>query len=358
MTSTSTAHNPFPKAIPFPRIGRPHRPGCGGLAGVRTAGDLPGRLIFGDQDEASFKATAEGWEVAYRDGSGNGLELSVSDGQFLAKPTFLGASGLSCGPVDPARAFVELLNLGAAQWQARLKHHVEAHHPVTVHEHDPDQPTALYIPDGWLFTLLVPVAPEVLPRLLEWHLSLADDSRLAAGMTGSVALAFNAVNYIEGRWQEERDPDALAIRSLALTGTPLTGEVRRETGRDGTCALTVRRVAYAHRCTAFLRDLPFIVASLDAADLLPAEPDLRAAIVPSALALAAESMSWLPPGRDCRITWAWLEDQAAGILADRDATAASARQLIDEARAAAREFADAIGLSAALDAAAGEGGRK
>ena len=90
-------------------------PGC-----ARQA-DLPSRLIFGDLDESSFKATAEGWQAAYRDGSGNGLELSVTGRQFSAKPTFLGGSGLSCGPVDPPRAFGQLLNLGAPQWHARLR---------------------------------------------------------------------------------------------------------------------------------------------------------------------------------------------------------------------------------------------
>ena len=216
----------------------------------------------------------------------------------------------------------------------------------------------LYLPDGWLHTLLVPVAPGRLPRLLDWHLSLADDPRLAAGMTGSVALAFNAVNYIEGRWQDGLDPDDLAFRSLALTRTPLVGAVLRETAQDGSAALTVRRIAYIYRCTAFLRDLPFIVASLDAADLLPAEPDLRAAIVPSALALAAESMSWSSPSRVCRITWAWLEEQAAEVLADRDARADNAGRLTLEALDAAREFDEAIGLSAAVDSSAAEGGRK
>jgi hypothetical protein len=358
MTSTSAAHSSFPKAIPFPRIDRPHHRSCGGLAGVRKASDLPSRLIFGDLDESSFKTSGEGWAVAFRDGTGNGLALSVCGRQFTAKPNFLGASGLSCGPVDPPRAFGELLNLGAAQWQGRLKNHLEARYPVNVPEHDPHQTSVLYLPDGWLHTILVPVAPERLPGLLDWHLSLADDPRLAACMAGSVVLAFNAVNYIEGRWQDELDPASLAFRSLSLTGTPLVGEVLRETGRDGTCALTVRRVAYVYRCTAFLRDLPFIVASLDAANLLPAEPDLRAALLPSNLALAAESMSWLPPSRDCRITWAWLEDQAAGVLAICDATAVSAGQLIHEALAAAREFDEAIGLSAALDSAAEEGGRK
>ena len=225
MTNNSAAHSPFPKAIPFPRIERPHRPSCGGLARVRKASDLPSRLIFGDLDESSFKASAEGWEANYRDGSGNGLELSVTDRQFLAKPTFLGASGLSCGPVDPPRAFGELLNLGAPQWQAKLREHLEARYPITVHEHDRNLPSALYLPDGWLHTLLIPVAPEGLPRLLEWHLSLTDDPRLAAAMTGSVALAFNAVNYIEGRWASGLDPDYLAFRSVSMTRTPLAGPV-------------------------------------------------------------------------------------------------------------------------------------
>ena len=91
-------------------------------------------------------------------------------------------------------------------------------------------------------------------------------------MTGSVALAFNAVNYIEGRWQGGLDPDYLAFRSVSMTRTPLAGPVLRETGRDGTCALTVRRVAYVYRCTAFLRDMPFIVAAWMPRTCFPANP--------------------------------------------------------------------------------------
>jgi hypothetical protein len=142
--SNDDLYGRYPKSIHFPRIERPHRPGCGGLAGVRRASDLPSRLIFGDLDESSFQVSTEGWQVAYRDGSGNGLELSVTGHRFSAKPTFLGASGLSCGPVDPARAFGELLNLGAPQWNARLKEHLEACYLITVHEPDRDQPSVLY----------------------------------------------------------------------------------------------------------------------------------------------------------------------------------------------------------------------
>ncbi len=142
--SNDNLYGRYPKSIPFPRIERPHRPGCGGLAGVRRASDLPSRLIFGDLDESSFQVSTEGWQVAYRDGSGTGLELSVTGHRFSAKPTFLGASGLSFGPVDPARAFGELLNLGAPQWNARLKEHLEACYLITVHEPDRDQPSVLY----------------------------------------------------------------------------------------------------------------------------------------------------------------------------------------------------------------------
>jgi hypothetical protein len=356
-SSNDDLYGHFPKSIPFPRIERPHRAGCGGLAGVRKASDLPSRLIFGDLDESSFKASAEGWHATYRDVSGNGLELSVTGRRFSAKPTFLGTTGLSCGPVDPPRAFGELLNLGASQWNAKLAEYLEARHPVTVPELDARQPCVLYIPDGWLGTILVPVAPARLSELLEWHLSLIDDPGISAALTGSVALAFNSVNYIEGRWQGELDPDYLAFRSLDMTRTPLAGPVLRESGKDGSHALTLRRVAYVYRCTAFLRDIPFVVASLHGAGFLPSESDLRATVLPAELALAAESMSWFPPARDCRITWAWLDNPATSLLADCGATAASARKLVLAAREAASEFEEATGLRAILVSGDSEGSR-
>ena len=37
MTNNNAAHGRYPKSISFPLIERPHRPGCGGLAGVRKA---------------------------------------------------------------------------------------------------------------------------------------------------------------------------------------------------------------------------------------------------------------------------------------------------------------------------------
>jgi hypothetical protein len=355
--SNNDLHGRYPQSIPFPRIERPHRTGCPSLAGVRTAGDLPSRLIFGHLDEASFKASADGWQANYRDGRGNGLELSVSDRRFSATLAFLGGSGLSSGPADLPRAFGSLLNLGAHGWDARLKDHLESNYPITVAEADARQPSAFYLPDGWLRTLLVPVAPGQLPELLDWHLSLTNDPGVSAPLTGSVVLALNAVNYIEGRWQGGLDPGYLAFRSAAMTRTPLTSPVLRETAGDGSAALTVRRVAYVYRCTAFLRDIPYLAGSLHAAGLLPGEPDRRAAVLPAELALAAESMSWSPPAHDCRITWAWLDDPASSLMTDCNATAAGARRQIETAQAAATEFIEATGLSAILASEGAEGGR-
>jgi hypothetical protein len=327
------------------------------LAGVRTAADLPSRLIFGDLDEASFKATTDGWQAAYRDGRGNGVELSVSDHRFSATLAFLGGSGLSCGPADPPRAFGTLLSLGAHGWDAQLKDYLESNYPITVAESDARQASAFYLPDGWLRTLLVPVAPGQLPEFLDWHLSLSNDPEVSAPLTGSVALAFNAVNYIEGRWQDGLDPGYLAFRSAAMTRTPLSGPVLRETAGDGSAALTVRRVAYVYRCTAFLRDIPYLAGSLHAAGLLPGETDRRAAVLPAELALAAESLSWSPPSRDCRITWAWLDDPASRLMPDCVATPAGARRQIEVAQAAAAEFMEATGLGAILASEDAEGGR-
>lgn len=353
--SNDDLYGRYPRSIPFPRIERPHRAGCPSLAGVRTAADLPSRLIFGDLDESSFKATADGWQAAYRDGRGNGVELSVSDRRFSATLAFLGGSGLSCGPADPPRAFGTLLSLGADVWVARLKEHLESNYPITVAEYDARQASAFYLPDGWLRTLLVPVAPGQLPELLDWHLSLSKDPEVSSPLTGSVALAFNAVNYIEGRWQGGLDPGYLAFRSAAMTRTPLTGPVLRETAGDGSAALTVRRVAYAYRCTAFLRDIPNLASSLHATGLLPSEPDRFAAVLPAELALAADSMSWSPPTRDCRITWAWRDDPASSLAAECTATEAGARLQIEAAQAAATVFMVATGLSAILASEDAEG---
>jgi hypothetical protein len=142
-----------------------------------------------------------------------------------------------------------------------------------------------------------------------------------------------------------------------MTRTPLTGPVLREAAGDGQAALTVRRVAYVYRCTAFLRDIPYLAGSLHAAGLLPGESDRRAAVVPAELALAAESMNYFPPARDCRITWAWLDDPASSLTADCIATAAGARRQIEVAQAAAAEFTDATGLGAILTSEGAEGGR-
>ncbi len=342
----------YPRQIPFPRIERVHRPGRKGLADVRSIEDLPSRLIFGDLVADSFIAHPDGWEVAYRDAFGNGLDLSVAGRQFTARPKFLGSDSLSSGPLNPPQAFPQLLNLAAGQWNRVLKETLESRYPVTVAEQDSRQATAMYLPDGWLRTVLIPVAAARLPELLDWHLALADDSLLGTTQSGGVSLAFNAVNYVEGRCSDEcSNANLLLVRSLLSTGTPLLAPVEREEANDCSAALTVRRAAYVYLLTAFIRDIPHLVDRLHQDGFLSGEPDQCSAVVPTEPAMVAEELRWASRHGECHITWAWLEDHAASPLNDFTAVAADSNRLIGEALAAAQEFEDFMGLGSQIEAA-------
>lgn len=346
----------FPKLIPFPIIERRHRASQAGFAHVSSVEQLPGRLIFGDLIDNSFQSVDGGWQVRYRDAFDNGLDLSVKQGRFNATLRFLEKESISVGPLVPERAFPELLNLAAEQWNRVLKERLESLYPVTVSEPDPGRPHCMYIPDGWMKTILVPVAPQHLPELLRWHLALAEDPQLGASQTGSVTLAFNAVNYVEGRIPAElADPDRLAVESLLSTQTPLTCAVVRETGKDGSAAWTVRRLAYLYRLSAFLRDVPHLVDRLHQDGWLCGEPDQRAAIAPAELVLAASEMAWWSGRRECRITWAWQENTPQDVLKEGSAYWQQSLRQAEQAKEAACAFQKYLGLEEAI--AEAESGR-
>ena len=340
----------FPEVIPFPRIDRPHRASAGLLSEVACAQDLPSRLLFGDLIDDSFTGGQGDWSVRYGDGHGNSVTLSVQGKQFTAEPVFLGSSGLSVGPADRPQAFAQLLSFGGAQWDRALKAHVEGRYPVVVADSDQDVPTVLYLPDGWLRTLLLPVAPEALPALLEWHRALRGDLDIAAGILGEVRLAGNVLNYVEGRC------DALGVggegpvivRSLTTMNTPLVQQVVREEASDGSAAWTLRRRAYVFLCTAFLRDVPVLLAKLAAAGLLRDDPDFTAAIVPAEQVVQASHLTWWSPDRSCRSTWFGLEGAPATLLAEPAAGDDATIDGIAAALAAARRHADWFGLDAAI----------
>lgn len=342
----------FPRHIQFPRIERLHRSSRKSLADIRSVDDLPSRLIFGDLIQNSFVASPDGWTVKYQDDFGNGLDLSVTDRRFSARPKFLGSEGLSNGPLTPPQAFVQLLNLGSDGWDRILKDYVEQRYPVTVAPHDREMGSTMYVPDGWLRSIFVPVAPWQLPDLLAWHLALGNDKQLGASQSGGVSLAFNAVNYIEGRCSEEcSDANLLLVRSLLSTGTPLVAPVLREEANDGSAALTVRRMAYVYHLTAFMRDIPHLLQSLDEAGFLSREPDQWSAVAPAEAVVAAQELRWFSQHRECNITWAGLDDQAIFLMGDFMTDLPEPNLLVGEALAAAREFEDFMGLREQIEEA-------
>lgn len=340
----------FPRYIPFPMIERLYRSGKMVLADVRTVDDLPSRLIFGDLVQESFMSLPDGWSAQFRDAKNNGLDISVEAGRFTAKPRFLGSEGLSVGPAAHKQAFGELMNLAAGQWDGALKRYLEDRYSIRVADPDPYQPHFLHLPDGWLKSILVPVAPEQLPALLAWHMSLADDTELGASQTGAVSFAFNAINYVEGRCANGLDDAAsLMLRSLLTSNTPLKAEVIRECANDGTAAWTVRRDAYLYRCTAFLHDVPRVVELLSQSGLLSDDPDLCASVTPAELMFVSKEARWWSSQNECRITWAFEDNQPEQIIRDVRTTLADSQTLIGQALKAASDHADFLGWQEILE---------
>ena len=212
----------YPTSIPLPLIERPYRSSSGTLADVKEKSDLPSRLLFGDLVDDSFRKDATGWSVDYRDGFGNGVDLKLADGQFHARPFFLGAESHSIGPAGRKEAFIQLINMAADQWTRALKQHLEARYPVNVADSVEGLPIVVYVPDGWLRTLLIPVSVDRLDDVLHFHQALAKDPLLGASQYGSISLQAQVINYVEGRSPEGCDePMSLIVRHLLSSNTCL-----------------------------------------------------------------------------------------------------------------------------------------
>lgn len=335
----------YPKHIPFPMIERLHRPGKWPLSEVRSVEDLSSRLLFGDLVDNTFTSYSDGWSVSYRDAEDNGLDISVRNGRFEAKPRFLGKKGLSVGPATHKEAFPQLINLAADQWDQSLKDYLEARYLIRVAETDPHRLHVIYIPDGWLKSILVPIAPSKLGTLLNWHMNLANDDRIGASVIGCVSLLFNAVNYVDGSYPSEWGTgDNLLVRNLLTLNGPMLGQVIHETASDGASAWTLRRNAYLYRCTAYMRDVPRLVESLSAAGLLPDDPDQCAALVPTEDCVATGDMMWWSMNRECRMTWVFENDQMEQFLKDRDTDLDECTDLVVSAMVAGRNHFDFSGL--------------
>jgi hypothetical protein len=340
----------YPQFIPLPRIERPHREMRGTLADIEQPLDLPSRLLFGDLIEDSFAGGKGEWEAQYRDQSGNSLTLTVSEGRFTAKPVFLGHKGFSVGPANHPKAFASLLSLTGSDWDRVLKENLEARFPLFVSVPDSDRPMSMYLPDGWLRTLLLPVRPEMLPNLLGMHQELQQDPVLAAGLMGNVWLAPNSINYVEGKCDALglRGEGPLLLYSLKTMNSPIYGATR-ETGTDGSAAWTLRRQAYLYVCSAFLRDMPLLVERLNKFGMFRNYPDLVAAILPAEDLAVMNDFSWWSRDGSCRINWHDFREHNEASLDPNSLQAGSSPELVSQALEAARRHADYFQLEEVIE---------
>lgn len=310
----------FPRKIIFPNIERPYRKGWGTLSDVTCCGDLSSRLMFGGLDERSFRSSHSTWEVSYGGTNGNGVRISVANGQFEATLSFLGAEARSTGSASNKAEFGESLNVLHSAFDGALQEYVESNYRVAVPNSPEDFPVMMGLPDGWSRTFLIPLAAHQLPGVVAFHKKMLEDPALVAPMTGSVHLQFNTINYVEGRIPSNLAGEMeLLGRSISFSGTPLLGKPVKETSPSSPAAWTVRRAAYLYRCGCFMGDVPLVAERLDEAGLLAQAPDFWSALLPTELIPVLEHATWWSPGRECRMTWAGFDDAADTLLASVNA---------------------------------------
>lgn len=336
----------LPVSISLPEINRTFRPGIELLQRVQGIADLPSRLIFGDVVENSFRRAKDGWAVAYRDDSGAGVDLKVSREKFEVRPFFLGTELRCIGRADQTGELGRHLSVsGGSVWDRTLKKELESKYPLNVLVEDNERSSACMIPDGWLWTILVPVRCERLNNLLFFHNKLNELNELATPLRGSVRLQHGSVEYYEGgEFAPCDEPMELLVRQLRHLGTPVFDQPSRASAPDGSTYWKIPRRAYLYRCTCFLRDLPRLVERLFYAGFLSREPDMSAAVTPTGSLLTNESVSWWSEERGCRNIWAdFAQDELLGQPRTENAEAET-QALVRQAMQASHEYLVAIGL--------------
>ena len=290
----------FPPYIPLGTVSRPQRPALLPYREITAAGELPDRLVFGDLLPETFTLSESGWEVRYRDGDGNGIDLHLDRETLKSTSYFLGESSFSIGtPTQDALQF--RLSLAGEFWAETLKHFLESRYPLVVFGNGDED---LFIPDGWGVLFMVPVTVDQLPDVVRFHDALEHDPQLRTYQAGELILLSSATNYVEGAAPAGcADSMDLMSRHLHLFNTPVTYQPVRETSGDA-AAWTFRRSAYVYRLSSFMRDAPRIAELLKSAGLLSAEPDLTAAAIVAHVArLTASDLYWTSPDHGCRSTW-------------------------------------------------------
>lgn len=302
----------FPKLIPLPAVERPVRlPGVA-PGEVKSAADLPPRLLLGDLVADSFAADAKGWSAEWRDADGPGVRIRCAGGLLGVEQQFAGLSGLS---LVGAERFADLLHLlrqtHPREWWDKLAEDLEGRHNLRVFPPREEDPVGADFPDGYLLTLLLPVAADRLGDLFALHQAMAADAGLRTGIDAYLRLGFSVVNYLEGRNPPMLShPAGLVLHHVNALGTPAAELPVREVDETGQAAWTLRRSHYLYVAHCHLRDVARLADRLARAGFIgaagggegyPRGPEFAAALVPFGYEYAATNAYWFDARRTRRL---------------------------------------------------------
>ncbi|TCJ11837.1 hypothetical protein EZJ19_14365 [Parasulfuritortus cantonensis] len=367
---TTSAAPTFPKLLQMPAIERPVNVPVADLADVKSAADLPSRLLLGDLVAASFKPVKKGWTADWRDADGHLARFRYAGGLSSLELSFAGdetVTLVSASRFGDLGASVQGIHPGA--WLARLGERLEAMYNLRVFPHREDDAVGGDFPDGHLVSLVLPVPADRLMALFDLHKALREDAAIRTPVDAYLRYAFSTVNYVEGRCHPMlAHPAGLVLHHVNALGTPAAEMPVRELDPQGVAAWTLQRGHYLYVAHCRLREAARLVERLAAAGFIgaadtgkegwPYAPEFGAALLPFGYEYAAANAWWFDKAGSRRIFYARFADaddrQALGGHSGdiwlkaliRDAAKAADQCRVETARAFAEGMAEAAGKPA------------
>lgn len=298
----------FPKLIGLPAIQRPVTIPVDKLAEVKSAADLPDRLLLGDLVPESFKHEKKGWSAEWRDADGHRAKFRCAGGLSSLELVYGGDEAVT---LVTAERFAELAqtiqNIHPGAWLAKLAEGLERRYNLRVFPHREEDAVGGDFPDGHLLSLVMPVPADRLMALFDLHKRLQDDPAIRGGIDGYLRYGFSVVNYVEGRNHPMlANPAGLVLFHVNALGTPAAEQPEREEDEEGTAAWTLQRSHYLYVAHCHLRDAARFVERLAAAGFIAGEADAGREGWPGGAEFGA---AILPFGYEYAATNAWWFDR-------------------------------------------------
>ena len=310
----------FPKLLALPAVERPVRIPVTHFAEVKSADDLPDRLLLGDLKPESFRWEKKGWSAEWLDADGHRARFRFAGGLSSLELSYRGDEAVT---LTTAERFVDLgqtvQTIHPGAWLDILGRHLDGQYNLRVFPHREDDAVGGDFPDGHLLTLVMPVPADRLMALFDLHKRLQGDAGIRTGLSAYLRLAFSVVNYIEGRNPAMlAHPAGLVLHHVNALGTPAAEMPVREMDEEGVVAWTLRRshylyVAHLHlreavRLVRRLADAGFIARADDAREGWPHAPEFGAALLPFGYEYAAKNAYWFDRDRRRRMFYPAFAD--------------------------------------------------